>query len=172
MVKKLHSFRCEDEVWAAITAHADSAGISANQIMERIVARVLGTPMADDDFNVISTPIADLEARVRALEKAIAKGDSKSIATSKPAKAKAISKPIAVVDSDGWLTTGDAHALMQARHGYKAALTTFRRHLRSAQKSKNIPESLRTGGVVELDFEGREIANPKSNAVKWIKVGD
>lgn len=170
MVKKLHSFRCEDELWNAISAKADSAGLSVNEAMEQIIFSHLGLS-SGPKVKAIAPPIADLEARVRALEKAIAKPDVRAIAVPKSVKAKPKSKTIVSAPGE-WLTTGEAHALMQARHGYEGALTTFRRHLRAAQKSRSISKSLRAGGVVELNFEERATANPKSNAVKWIKLGD
>lgn len=167
MAKKLHSFRCEDDLWDALKAQADSTPLSVNEVMEQIISSALGLS-SDPNAKAIAPPIADLEARVSALEKAIAKPDVKAIAVN-PVKSQSTSKPIASLSGE-WLTTGEAHVLMQARYGYKAAITTFRRHLREAQKSKNISSVLEDGGIVKLNFEERASANPKSNAVRWICV--
>jgi len=162
MLKKLHSFRCTEVLWDAITAHADSAKLSANEAMEQMIEGALGLSAPA----VKSSPIADLEVRVRALEKAIARSDSKPIAVT-PAQPKAIA-----LAGDDWLTTGEAHQLMQERYGYRSSATTLRRHLREAQAKQEIGQELSQWGIVELNFQEREAANPKSNAVKWIKVGD
>lgn len=169
MVKKLHSFRCEDDLWDALKAQADSTPLSVNELMEQIIASHLGLS-SGSKVKVIAQPIADLEARVRTLEKVIAKPDVRAIAIkSVKSRSKLVSKPI-VPDSDGWLTTGDAYVLMKERHGYTSSLTTFRRHLRQAQDRREILSELKLGGISELNFEERAAANPKSNAVQWIYV--
>lgn len=166
MLKKLHSFRCTEALWDAITAHADSAKLSANEAMEQMIEEALGLSAPV----VKSSPIADLEARVRVLEEAIAKPDSKL--DSKPiAVTPAQPKAIALADDD-WLTTGEAHQLMQERYGYRSSATTLRRHLREAQAKQEVGQELGRWGIVELNFQEREAANPKSNAVRWIKIGD
>lgn len=166
MVKTLHSFRCTDALWDAITAHAHDAELSANESMERLLEEKLGLSSSPMKSDVKSDVIADIQARLKAVEKAIAGSEITPIA--RPI-ATAIADPIAVSSSD-WLTTGEARASMQQRHGYKASPGTFRRHLRAAQKQRAITPELSNGGVTELDFETRAAANPKSNAVRWIKV--
>ena len=161
MAKKLHSFRCTDDLWDAISSRADAVNLSANEVMEQILRKDLG--LSDDvTSGSIADPIADLSKRVSALEKAIAGSDIESIAP-------AIAKPIAA-DTSGWMTTGEARTAMQQRHGYKASPGTFRRHLRAAQEQQRITSELKEGGVIELDFETRAAANPKSNSVRWIRV--
>jgi hypothetical protein len=166
MARTLHSFRCADPLWEAITAHADDAGISANEAMEKLLEERLGLSPSPVTSDVKSDVIAGIQARLQAIEKVIAGSDITLIASP-------IAGPIAdliAVNTSDWLTTGEARTAMQQRHGYKASPNTFRRQLRASQEQRAITPELINGGVTELDFETRAVANPKSNAVRWIRV--
>lgn len=79
------------------------------------------------------------------------------------------SKPIVVQSSplqqsDGWLTTGEAHEEMQ-RRGYTKSIGTFRRSLRGGV----MPPEFEQMGLV-ADWDTRSKANSKDNSVKWLNL--
>jgi predicted DNA-binding protein len=109
--------------------------------------------------------LTDIETRLMALEERSVKAPSPPIAavtTASPPKPKR--EP-----SIGSLGTTEAWERLKAI-GYQKSLPTFRRTLAPAITAGELPDDLRTLGLV-ADFETRRSANPKDNSVRWLTIG-
>ena len=171
MPRNLHSFRCQDELWDALQAHADAHGIGVNALLEGIASDYLGIPYGDSSGDIkpiaalIAEAISPLIARIETLEQAIAANSHQPATSPPPASptaptlAKLGHKPESPSQqgSRQLLTMGEAHREAQ-RRGFTGSLGTFRRRIYAGD---------RPAGVLS-DFQEREKYPKKSKAARWL----
>ncbi len=144
--------------------------MGANALLEKIVGEYLGVLSGDSEGDVKndSDLIAEVIARVEALEKAIAfkppttTHHQPSPPPTNPHQSPPVHTSLAT-DTDATtqtgllLTIGQAHAEAK-RRGFDGSMATFKRWIKAGD---------RPGGVVP-DWEARAKYPAKSNAAKWL----
>ena len=111
------------------------------------------------DIKVISQRLELLENQLQELKSQV------TVLPKKEQPVETENKAVAV--TEGWLTTGEAYAEAK-RRGFTQSLGTFRRWLREANETEQLPKALHSLDL-QADWASRKQGNPKDNSLRWLR---
>lgn len=148
-----------EAIQALISDSGDSTDITLIPDLKTRLEVIEASIGDSGDIKVISQKLKLLENQVQELQNQV------TALTRKEQPVKTENKP--VTEKEGWLTTGEAYGEAK-RRGLTSSAGTFRRWLREAIETEQLPSALQSLDL-QADWASRKQGNPKDNSLRWLR---